>query len=177
MDGYSLKNRTFLGEKLFCLMEKAGAFLGEHMWLWVILNLTWGLLGTSIGLLISGVIFLLPVKKTYSRVYGVPRVMFGDNWGGLSCSFFTFVANNMGEEWTEHVTRHEIGHTFQNAVLGPFFPFLVMIPSMVRYHIFRIRRAKGKPNPDYDAIWFEGSATSVGSEYAERRRDKKVDIA
>ena len=55
--------------------------------------------------------------------------------------------------------NHELGHTFQNAILGPFFIFIVAIPSAIRYWY---RRFSKKTKPEYDAIWFEGSATSIG---------------
>ena len=74
----------------------------------------------------------------------------------------------MGEEWTEHTTMHEIGHTFQNAVLGPLYPFLVLIPSAIRYWMFGSRTRHGKPNPPYDGIWFEAAATDVGTEYVQK---------
>ena len=63
------------------------------------------------------------------------------------------------------INSHELGHTFQNAILGPFFIFVIAIPSAVRYWVRIFQQKKGKTLKDYDAIWFEGSATSIG-EYA-----------
>ena len=57
--------------------------------------------------------------------------------------------------------NHEYGHTFQNAILGPFFIFIVAIPSAIRYWY---REFSKKTQPDYDAIWFEGSATEIGND-------------
>ena len=34
---------------------------------------------------------------------------------------------------SEHVNKHELGHSYQNAILGPFMPFMVAIPSAIRY--------------------------------------------
>ena len=63
------------------------------------------------------------------------------------------------------LNSHELGHTFQNAILGPFFVFVIAIPSAIRYWVRKFQQKKGKTLKDYDAIWFEGSATSIG-EYA-----------
>lgn len=60
--------------------------------------------------------------------------------------------------------NHEYGHTFQNAILGPFFIFIVAIPSAIRYWYQEIRRRQYKHTTDYDLIWFEGSATDIGND-------------
>ena len=167
MSDYLSEKHTFLGEKLYLLVLKCARFLGSQIWLWVVLNLTWGILGTLIGLLTALVVTLLPIKKKYTRERMVIRITYGDNWGGLSGVFFILVADNMGDEWTEHTIKHEIGHTFQNAVLGPLYPFIVIIPSVVRYQILNFRSKRGKPNPPYDGVWFEASATDAGTEFFE----------
>lgn len=68
------------------------------------------------------------------------------------------------------VDKHEFGHTFQNCLLGPLFPFLVAIPSATRYWIqeIRCRKGKGHLNKPYDSIWFELSATDIGTEITNR---------
>lgn len=63
----------------------------------------------------------------------------------------------------ESVKKHEFGHTFQNCLLGPLFPFLVAIPSATRYWIQEFRYRAGKSNKPYDSIWFEASATDCGT--------------
>lgn len=65
----------------------------------------------------------------------------------------------------ESVTKHELGHTYQNCVLGPFFIFLVAIPSACRYWYKVIAQKHGKKFEStwYDSIWFEGSATEIGT--------------
>jgi hypothetical protein len=43
------------------------------------------------------------------------------------------------------------------------FPFIVAIPSAIRYHYQNYRSSKGLSNKEYDAIWFEGMATKWGT--------------
>ena len=55
----------------------------------------------------------------------------------------------------------------QNAILGPFMPFVVGIPSAIRYWYRELKyNRKGKvPPTSYDSIWFEGQATRIGVNY------------
>ena len=64
---------------------------------------------------------------------------------------------------TNSLNKHEFGHTFQNTLLGPFFPILVGIPSAIRYWYQAIRTKQGKQNKAYDSIWFEDAATQCGT--------------
>ena len=155
--------RTKAGQALYSFTVKAGCFLVRHRALAQILGVTWGCLGLLIGLVEMIVVNVLPCKRSYGNFNGFPFVMFGDNWGGLEGGFCFFVADNMGDEWTLHTKRHETGHCFQNAVFGPFMVFLVMIPSAIRYWI---RKAKPSSVP-YDAVWYEGSSTEIGTYYDE----------
>lgn len=53
----------------------------------------------------------------------------GENWGGFECGCF-FVTNKSP---TFHIRQHESGHGLQNIMLGVLMPFLVSIPSCIRY--------------------------------------------
>jgi hypothetical protein len=69
----------------------------------------------------------------------------------------------------EHTMAHECGHGLQNCIWGPLFPFVIAIPSAVRYwyreFLHKHNKAKYVLLPDYDAIWFEGQATKWGKTY------------
>lgn len=94
-------------------------------------------------------------------------VEFSGDWGGLNlgavsfCGGYTTKCQNLN--WFEHTRRHEFGHSLQNIVFGPFQIFLVAIPSAIRYHYQMARMRKGLPNKEYDSIWFEGTATKLGT--------------
>lgn len=160
-------DRTLYGRFMFNLLLKSSRFLMKHMWLYYILNYTWGILTTFVGWLVFGFIRLFLIKKILEKGKFGPclYLIFGNNWGGLELGTNFFVAGMMGEYWTLHTKQHECGHTFQNAVLGPLAIFLVYIPSCIRYWLFEFRKRKGKYPGDYESIWFEGNATAVGKEY------------
>lgn len=159
MNNYQHK-RTKLGWLMYKLTYNWSEFLKKHVWLWYVLNLTWGLPMTLFGALIS--LGLLISGHKPRKFMNVIEFDFGNNWGGLEGGIFIFVANNMGDEWTLHTRCHEYGHSFQNALFGPFTIFLISIPSVIRYWVRKFQSKKGKQLPSYDEIWFEGSATDIG---------------
>ena len=155
---------------MYSLTMRAGRFLGRHMWLYYLLSYTWGIIMTLIGwaaLLFCRVL----LDKRIDRHGPACYAMVGDSWGGVELGKCFLVADNMGESWTEHTKNHEMGHSFQNAIYGPFSIFIVAIPSACRYWHQRIMRKRGKSFPSdwYDSAWFEGSATDMGDWYMNER--------
>lgn len=78
----------------------------------------------------------------------------GKAWGGVNLGMFFLCCKNSGTD----LKNHEYGHAVQNCILGPLMPFLVSIPSGIRYWYREIK----KPNTAYDSIWFERWATEIG---------------
>lgn len=159
--------RTKIGQFMYDITIAGGRFLMKNIWLYWILQYTWGIIGTLAGWI--GVLFLwcLPKKiVTEKGRFGLSfYAMFGNNWGGLELGHNFFIADKMGESWTFHTKQHEMGHSFQNALYGPFVIFLVWLPSAFRYWQQRIRSKKGLINKPYDAFWGEQSATDNGEYY------------
>ena len=129
---------------------------------WV-LSFTWGLPITLLGL-ITAVVLLCCGKKPYRHMYGYVFTV-GENWGGLNLGPTTLACK------TAHLAtlNHEFGHSIQNCYFGPFMPFVVAIPSTIRYWyrewLVHYGRKKYYELPNYDAIWFEGGATRIGNEF------------
>lgn len=124
---------------------------------------TWGIVMNIIGLLAFLVMVVSGHKphKFHQCVYFET----GKHWGGVNLGFVIIVNKNA----TEKMLRHEHGHFIQNAMYGILFPFIVAIPSFVRYHyrniVYKIDIAKYFSLPDYYDIWFEKQATEFGDEY------------
>lgn len=127
------------------------------------LNHTWGIPMTLIGYGARLVFLCCGVKgskRGFARVYKV-----GKGWGGLSLGTTIIVAKDCA---TNSTIAHEVGHGIQNAMYGIFTPFIVTIPSAIRYHYRRHLQKKGiTPKTSYDDIWFEGQATDLGMSYFE----------
>lgn len=130
--------------------------------LFYLLNLTWGLPLNIAGGLVA-VVLLIAGKKP-KRWGDCFYFEVGNGWGGLELGIIFLTSKNPSVR-TRH---HEHGHAVQNCFFGPFMPFIVNIPSAIRYWYRRIREKKGLPNKTaYDAIWFEGQATRLGTKYVE----------
>jgi hypothetical protein len=123
--------------------------------LFYILNLTWGLPMTLIGTIAA--LALIGCGKLPTNHGGCLCFTVGKKWGGVSLGLVMIVS----KQATEDTKNHELGHALQNAVYGLFMPFIVSIPSAVRYWYRRTR--KHSTLPPYDAVWFERQATEWGN--------------
>lgn len=129
------------------------------------LSLTWGIIASAIGAVVSlfAIIFGGKPHKNGCTII----IEIGGHWGGLELGCFALCSNYSKNypSYYEEIRRHEFGHSIQNIILGPFFIFIVSIPSAIRYWYERISNSHGKYFPPdwYDSIWFEGTATRVGT--------------
>lgn len=135
--------------------------------LFYILSFTWGIIMTVIGL-ISAVV-LICAGHTPKRWGGCLYFNIGENWGGLSLGL-VIITDKRDNESTKN---HEFGHAIQNCRYGLLMPFIVCIPSAIRYHYRNWRTGHGKKNKTgYYDIWFEGEATKLGNKYIEEWQHK-----
>ena len=130
--------------------------------LYYLLSCTWGILMTLCGAIAAAALSVMGYRP---QKYGPCWVfVVGNGWGGVSLGPVMIMseANAKGTR-----TRpHEFGHSLQNCLWGPLFPFVIAIPSATRYWYRDISAKKGnKPTTDYDAVWFEGQATEWGNKY------------
>ena len=142
---------------------------------WIV-SLTWGIIMTSIGLIITGVLNLVKFcgkvagydLKIKTHINGCSLITeVGGNWGGLELGAVALCGNysKTSPNWFEHTRRHEFGHSVQHLIFVPLFIFIVALPSAFRYWYQRIMRGKGKhfASDWYDSIWFEFQATHWGT--------------
>lgn len=137
-----------------------------HPVLFYVLSFTWGLPTTLAGCAAALVLRLRglkPQKWGYCRYFSYGK----GNWGGMSLGIFFM----MDQSASVHIKNHEHGHAIQNCFFGPLMPFLVSAPSFVRYWYreYRKRVRHVPPKTAYDAIWFEGQATRLGTALMEKR--------
>ena len=125
-----------------------------------LLSLTWGGIMTLIGA-IATLILMICGCKPQRNIYGW-TTQIGTFWGGVDLGPFSIVNKSP----SRHILRHEFGHSIQNCYWGILFPFVIAIPSAIRYwYRTFIEKFTKKELPPYDAIWFEGQATSYGEKY------------
>ena len=149
---------TKAGTLLFSLCAKWTKFLVKHRWLYYLTASVWGVIMTLIGLFVSGILAVVKfvtrdeIKITFRPFHWIYSISVGSNcWGGLSLGL-CFLRDH--KTWGGRLNAHEFGHTFQNCLFGPIFPFIVWIPSVIWYW-------SGSKKP-YDSMWFEDAATQCG---------------
>ena len=161
-----------VGTFMFNLCANWTKFILAHRWLYYLTAFTWGALMTFIGAIVSGVLYLVKliapnkVKIKFNPYYWMYSISVGpDYWGG--CSLGLCFIRDQKSQGT--LPAHEFGHTFQNCLLGPLFPFMVALPSAAWYWTHTLSKCKLKP---YDSMWFEDAATQCGL-YAIRTINRK----
>ena len=121
---------------------------------WIV-SLTWGIIMTSIGLLITGALNLvklignltghdLAIKTHKNGCSLITEV--GGNWGGVELGAVALCGNysKNSPTWFNHTRKHEFGHALQHLIFGPLFIFVVAIPSASRYWIDEFKGRKNK---------------------------------
>lgn len=129
--------------------------------LFYLLSFTWGIIMSFIGCIVA--VVLLAMGYEPKRFHCMIYFEVGSGWGGVNLGCFFIVQK--GSPLSR--LQHESGHGLQNATLGVFMPFVVAIPSAIRYWYrkYKINKGLGYTLPEYDSIWFEGSATALGKKY------------
>lgn len=153
---------TKVGTLMFNLCANWTKFLLAHPWLYYFMACTWGCIMTLIGGLVSVILALVKVlsfgkiKVTFKPYYWLYSISVGPNyWGGCELGL-CFLRDHKS---AGTLPAHEFGHTFQNCLFGPFFIFMVALPSAIWYWIHMLSKRKLKP---YDSMWFEDAATQCG---------------
>ena len=126
--------------------------------LFYILSFTWGFIMSFIGLIVMAIPF-----GEYHKFHGRLYKMVGYGWGGVNLGCFFLCSKDCLND--DELMGHECGHGLQNIIWGPLFPFVIAIPSAIRYWYFEWCWKHNKQTKDYDAIWFEGQATRWGQKY------------
>lgn len=130
--------------------------------LYYILNFTWGLPMTLIGLTVALVLVICNQKPKCHG--GCIYFSIGKSWGGINLGF-VFLTDSSE---IPYILTHEFGHSVQNAYFGFLMPIIVGIPSLIRCSYRTIGEKMGhKFKTGYYDIWFEKQASELGYKYLE----------
>lgn len=92
--------------------------------MYILLQLTWGILQNLAGLVMFLVCKMLGCKsKKYKNAVATK---WNNKYGSVSLGMFLFVTNDEDET----LLAHEYGHSLQSIFLGPLFFFVIGIPSI-----------------------------------------------
>ena len=157
-----LYEHSKVGSFMFNLCAKWTKFILKHRWLYYFMACTWGIIMTILGCLITIILAIvkifIPKKVIFERYYWIYSITVGPEWWGGCEMGLMFLRDHNSS--VNYINPHEFGHTFQNCLLGPLFPFMVAIPSAIRYWLREI--FPKKIWAPYDSAWFEDAATQCG---------------
>ena len=123
--------------------------------LFIILQCTWGILPTLVGLF-----FFLKLKDYPHKTYCGCIDTRWDTRSGLSLGLFIFTPNDEIED-ADKIRVHEYGHCIQSIVLGPLFAVVGIISLVWGRHPYfaNLREEKNLP---YTACFVESWASKWG---------------
>ena len=119
-----------------------------------ILQILWGFPQTLFGF----AVFLCTVKAPHYRYHGA-IVTEWKKKTGLSLGMFLFVPEgNTGRDFLVH----EYGHTIQSLVLGPFYLFVIGLPSALWCNLRCFANLRRKRRISYQKLYTERWANRLG---------------
>lgn len=122
--------------------------------LFYLVQWTWGIIQNLIGL----VLFLCLVGRRHRTFHGAVVT----TWkleSSLSLGMFIFTAR----PYDLRLIQHEYGHTIQSLILGPIWPFVIGLPSLIWCGCFEKWREKHGIN--YYSFYTESWANRLGRWY------------
>ena len=123
--------------------------------LFVLLQCTWGLPQTLLGL----VFYLKHRRQPHGRYRGAIDTHWNSR-GGMSLGLFIFTPGEKNPNY-EKIRVHEYGHCIQSLVLGPFYLILGLI-SVCWANIPYFRKLRKEKNIPYTSCFVESWASKWG---------------
>ncbi|MFW5779968.1 MAG: hypothetical protein ACOCWI_00765 [Bacillota bacterium] len=85
-----------------------------------------------------------------------------EQWGGVSLGMFIFVCASRDKEWTDKTKVHEYGHYLQSLILGPFYLFIIGLPSFIWCNNKKYRKLRKTTGKSYFEFYPERWANYLG---------------
>lgn len=123
--------------------------------LFILWQCTWG----SVQSLIGAVLFLCFVGKKHYIFHGA--VVTEWNYSG-SVSLGQFIFLSKGRE---DVRLHEFGHSIQSLILGPLYPLLIGLPSIIWAGVPACKNARRKRRISYYDFYTERWANRLAERF------------
>lgn len=130
--------------------------------IYTILQWTWGIIQTSVGLLMFLILTVIKPNRTRKYYHGA-IVSYWKFPFSMGCGMFIFFGHHKQEEqYQKEVLVHEYGHTIQSIILGPLFMFVIAIPSCVWAFTPAFAKMRKEGKYSYFDLYCEGWANHLG---------------
>lgn len=139
---------------------------GFKLVVYYVLQWTWGFIQNFIGLMMRFYVLSKDKKKEKAsfKFFGAQVTEWNKGHGSMGMGMFIFLGHR-GDERENEVLVHEYGHTWQSALLGPLYLFVIGIPSFTWawLPVFnKMRKEKGVKYVDfYPEAWANAWGTAV----------------
>ncbi len=129
--------------------------------LFYIWQFTWGLPQNIVGL----------IGFLVAKAHGREQEKFHNSYisyisrkdfGGVSLGIFIFINTNVRDDRRHDMRIHEYGHTIQSAILGPLWPFVIALPSVIWCNTPYFRKLRKEKNVSYYCAYCEGWSNLCG---------------
>lgn len=126
-----------------------------------ILYILWQIVWGGLQSLAGAVLFLGNIRGKHYLYHGA--VVTEWNYGGsVSLGMFIFLSSRPEEKSRRKVLTHEYGHTIQSLILGPFYLFVIGLPSVVWAGLPPLARLRARRNISYYRLYTERWANCLG---------------
>lgn len=128
--------------------------------LYTFLQLTWGICHNLLGMLLWLILTVVNPKRKREYYHGAILTHWKFSFS-MGLGMFIFYGHE-GTEEEKEVKVHEYGHTIQSIILGPFFLFVIGIPSVVWAFTPAFVRMRKKGKIKYTDFYPEHWANTLG---------------
>lgn len=130
--------------------------------LFYLVQFTWGLAQNLVGLIGYLVLYRKCRHERFENAF-ITLIDSDKPFGGVSLGIFIFINGKKDEDWLHDTRIHEYGHTIQSLVLGPVWPLVIAIPSVIWCNFPPLCKYRKEKNVSYYALYCEGWANLWGS--------------
>lgn len=141
------------------------------------LQCTWGILQTLCG----SVLYLINRKEKHFSYKGA-IVSEWNYKSSVSLGMFIFLSKKRmfipkysQKELLERLLVHEYGHTIQSLILGPFYLFIIGLPSMIWCCVPRMETYRKEKNRSYYSLYTEKWANYCGEKVTKKKSMETID--
>ena len=132
--------------------------------LFYLIQFTWALPQNLVG----GIAYLILSRKHKHERFHRSFVTYisKENFGGVSIGIFIFINPDRNEKWLHDTRIHEYGHTIQSLKLGPLWPFVIALPSVIWCGSKRLIQYRKDNDVSYYWLYCEGWANLLGARWS-----------
>lgn len=132
--------------------------------LFYLIEFTWALPQNLVG----GIAYLILSRKHEHERFHNSVITYVEKkgFGGVSIGIFIFINPDKKQDLLHDVRIHEYGHTIQSLFLGPVWPFIIALPSVIWCGVPALIKYRKEHDVSYYWLYCEGWANLWGARWS-----------